>query len=78
MISSSKTDSNPDNQSVRNRRWREKIKTEPERRADYEAGEKARKAAWYQANKEKKNATQKRYRQEKREQSLMNLVENYE
>lgn len=40
----------------------------------FKASEKARKAAWYKANKEKALENQRRYRQEKKEQLLLDIA----
>ena len=58
----------------RKRRYRERLKEDPEKLAEYQAREAERKAAWYAANKEKKAEAQRRYRQAKREQMLLDLV----
>ncbi|MDC0088132.1 hypothetical protein OAI07_01175 [Akkermansiaceae bacterium] len=41
---------------------------------EHKAKEKLRKAEWYKANKEKSLANQRRYRQEKKEQLVMDLL----
>lgn len=48
------------------RRYREKLKEDQEKLDEHKAKEKARKAAWYAANKEKKAEAQRRYRKAKR------------